>query len=313
MRTRLAAVAVLALAALACFPAGAGAKPRHHRPPQRWIDFELEGSNGYLVHVDVNPDRELILHVTKEGQTAEERYSAEYMTVDALADTDRVKAKLLGLGSIAVRFHPRGPVRHPSVPGCDAPRPAVQPGVVSGTIKFTGERGYTRVDARAAKAVVEEPMSRCRYDEFELEPHPEEREWDSKFQTESWNKGALFLARKYQPGVIEGGQVLYWAETAEAFESASGRVPLIVYRSLAIPAPASTFDDAHPESMTVTPPPPFSGTAALARTPESVFTWEGNLAVQFPGLDPTPLAGPGFESDYCLRETGCFRQNVESD
>jgi hypothetical protein len=124
-------------------------------------------------------------------------------------------------------------------------------------------------------------------------------------------EGANFLARKYRPGVIEGGEVLYLAETGEVFETTPGRVPLTVYWYLRLLARASTFRDAHPKHLTVSPPPPFSGTGTLARTPESVFTWRGDLSVQFPGLDPIPLAGPSFGSDYCLRESGCVRQDVD--
>jgi hypothetical protein len=298
-------MAVLALAALASLPGNAGAKVGHDRPPARqWIDMDLEGSNGYSIHISVTPRQHLILQVSKEG------FSAEYMTRDVLADTGRVKAKLLGLGTVSVRFHPRGPVRHPSLPGCENKRPTVQPGVVRGTIRFMGERGYTQVKVREAEAAIEEPKSwLCRYG-VRFEPRPRQYEWVSKFLADE--EGVYFLARKYRPGVIDGGQVLYLAETGEAFEMASGRVPLTIYRHITVPAPASTFRDAHPERLTVSPPPPFSGTGALARTSESVFTWAGDLSVQFPGLDPIPLAGPGFELDYCLRETGCFDQHVDN-
>jgi len=305
MRMRLATVAVLAFAALSCFPGSAGAKVGHGRPPARqWIDIDLDGSNGYSIHVSVNPHQHLVLLVSKEG------FAAEYMTRDLLADTDRVKAKLLGLGTISVRFHPRGPVRHPSLPGCKEKRPTVQPGVVRGTIEFAGERKYTQVKVHEAEAAIEEPTNwLCRYG-VKFEPDPREREWVSKFSAN--DEGVYFLARKYRPGMIEGGQILFWAETGVSYETASGRVPLTIYRHVRASAPVSTFLDAHPEHLTVSPPPPFSGTAAVARTPESVFTWEGDLSVQFPGLDPIPLAGPGFESDYCLRETGCFRQYVDN-
>jgi hypothetical protein len=37
---------------------------------------------------------------------------------------------------------------------------------------------------------------------------------------------------------------------------------------------------------------------------------EGDLSVQFPGIDPIPLAGPGIEPEYCLRESGCIRQDI---
>jgi hypothetical protein len=298
-----AAVAVLALAALSCLPGSAGAEVGHGTPPtNQWLDIELEGSNGYSIHINVNPRRHLILTVTKE------EFFAEYMTRDVLADTDRVKAKLRGLGTISVRFHPRGPVRHPSLPGCKGKRPTVQPGVARGAIRFVGERHYTQVKAREAGATIEEPKSwRCRYG-VKFEPiHHEREEWVSKFSADG--DGFYFLARKYRPGVIKDGEVLYFVETGEAFEATLGRAPLTIYRHLLVPAPASTFRDAHPEHLTVSPPPPFSGTGTLARTPESVFTWEGDLSVQFPGLDPIPLTSPNSGSDYCLRESGCIRQD----
>lgn len=302
MRMRQAAVAVLALAAFSCFPAGAAAHVPHGRPAaKQWIDVDLEGSDGYSIHVSVNPRRHLVLLVTKEG------FSAEYMTRDLAAATNLVKAKLRGLGTISVRFHPRGAVRHPSLPGCRSRRPTVQPGVVRGTIEFAGERKYTQVKVHEAEAAIEEPKSwLCRYG-VKFEPNPHEREWVSKFSAEG--DGVYLLARKYEPGVIDGGQVIYWVESGEVFETA-GRAPLTVYRYMKVPAPASTFLDAHPEHLSLSPPPPFSGTGTLARTPESVFTWEGDLAVQFPGRDPIPLAGPEFESEYCLRESGCFRQHL---
>ncbi len=299
MRFRQAAVAALALAALSCPPGSAWAKAGHDRPAKQWIDVELEGSNGYTIHLSVNPRRHLVLQVSKGG------FAAEYMTRDLLPETDRVKAKLLGLGTISLRFHPRGSVRHPTLPGCGGRRPTVQPGVVRGTIKFVAERDYTRVKVREAEA------SRgwtCRHG-VRFEVNPREREWTSKFSARG--EGVFFLARRYRPGLIAGGPVIFFVEVGETFETASGRVPLTIYRQLKIPAPALSFDDAHPEHLVVSPPAPFSGSAALDRTPESVFTWEGDLSVQFPGLDPIPLTEPSYGFDYCLREVGCLRQDVD--
>ncbi|HVD39411.1 MAG TPA: hypothetical protein VNC16_00200 [Solirubrobacterales bacterium] len=304
MRMRGTAVAVLALAALSCFPGGAWAKAGDDRPPVRqWIDVELQGSNGYTIHLSVNPRRHLVLQVEKEG------FLAEYMTRDLLPETDRVKAKLRGLGVISLRFHPRGSVRHPSLPRCEKWRPTVQPGVVRGTIKFVGERNYTRVKAREAEAAVEEPKKwTCRYGSpFEF--NPREREWTSKFSARG--EGFFFLARRYRPGLLKSGPVIFFVEQGEAFEAASGQAPLTIYRQLKLPAPAAAFDDSHPEHLTVSPPAPFSGTGALARTPESVFTWKGDLSIQFPGLDPIPLTEPSYGFDYCLREVGCFEQQVD--
>ncbi|HWO82171.1 MAG TPA: hypothetical protein VNM38_00075 [Solirubrobacterales bacterium] len=294
---------MFAVVALYCLPGGAWALPGPDRPPTaHWLDVELEGSNGYLIHLGVNPRQHLILRVAKEG------FAAEYLTRDLAAGTNRVTAKLLGMGRVSLRFHPQGPVRHPSLPGCGKRRPVVQPGVVRGTIKFAGERHYTDLEVHKAEATTEKPASwLCRYG-MKVEFNPREREWVSKFSASG--EGASFLARKYRPGTIEGGRVIFFVEAGEAFEAASGDVSLTIWRTLKIPAPAAAFRDAHPEHLTVTPPPPFSGTGTLGRTPESVFTWEGALSIQFPGVNPVPLAGPSFGFDYCLRESGCLRQDV---
>jgi len=302
MRRLLTALAV-ALGVFSCLPGSAGAEAAPDRSPaKQWIDIDLKGTNGYSIHVSVNPRRHLILQVSKD------EFFAEYMTRDALVETDRVKAKLLGFGTISVRFQPRGSVRHPTLPGCGKRRPTVQPGVVRGTISFVGEREYTQVKVREAEAAIEDPTSwYCRYG-VEFDPDPRRMRWVSKFSASG--EGVYFLARKYRPSVIPGNKVLYFAETGEAFETASGkRLPLTIYRHVAVFAPAATFPDAHPEHLTASPPPPFTGTGIFARTPESVFTWGGDLSVQFPGMDPIPLAGPSFDSDYCLRESGCIRQS----
>jgi hypothetical protein len=275
MRMRRVSVVLLVLAALSCLPESAGAAAGPSPPPARqWLDIDLEGSDGYSIHLSVNPRQHLILQLSK-GE-----FTAEYMTRDLDADADRAKAKLRGLGTIAVRFRPRGRVRHPSLPECGEGRPTVQPGIVRGTIRFVGEREYTRVAAHEAEAAIEDPVRwDCRFGS-RSEWDPRRLDWISKLSANV--EGVYFLARRYRPGVVEGGRVLYLAETGEAFRTKSGRPPLTIWRRVKVPAPLSTFRDAHPERLVAAPPPPFSGTAAIARTPESVFTWDGDLSVQFP-------------------------------
>lgn len=236
-------------------------------------------------------------------------FAATYITEDQLAATDRVKARLGGLGTVSLRFHPQGAVRHPALPDCKKKqRPVLQPGLVRGTIRFAGESDYVRVEADEAEASVETPKKwNCRYADRDFEFDPREREWVSKFTASG--DGAFFLARRYEPGLLPAGDVLYFAESGEVFRRTPKLPWLVVRRQIKVPAPASSFQDAHPEHLTISPPPPFSGTGALARTPESVFTWKGDLAVQFPGADPIPLTGPESEPEYCLRESGCISQD----
>jgi hypothetical protein len=303
MRAGRLAVTLLALAVFACLAGSAGAEAKGRPAVERWIDMDLQGSGGYSVHISVGPLRHLTMRVSKDD------FSATYITRDELAATDRVKAQLRDLGTVSVRFHPKGPLRHPALPGCEKRPPTVQPGVVRGTIRFAGEGDYVEVEADEAKASIEEVKNRsCRYGDGESsEFDPRERDWVSKFTV--GGDGVFFLARRYLSGTFATGDVLYFAETGELFKKEPGLPYLLVYRELKVPAPVSTFQDAHFEHLTISPPPPFSGTGRLVRTPESVFAWRGDLALQFPGLDPIHLAGPGFEPEYCLRESGCVEQN----
>lgn len=307
MRLRV-VVATLVFAVLACTPADAGAGSGHRALPLRPSStgqvtrIELEGSNGFSILVASGSRQHLIVKATNEV------FTTEYLTRDVLPASDLMKARLPGLGLISVRFHPRGPIRHPTPPGCKGKRPTVQHGVVRGTIKFTGEGGYTSVEAHEADAEIEEATSwRCSAAAAQPAPTPPSHEtWTSKFSAEG--EGVRLLARKYPPGAIEGGEVIY---SVGAGEVISAKPKLIIARSAEIIAPAATFQDAHPEHTTISPPAPFTGTGRLTRTPESVFTWTGDLAVQFPGIDPVPLAGPHFEIDYCLRHEGCIRQYLD--
>lgn len=305
MRMGWVAIVLLAVSVFACLAGSTDAEARGRHPVERWLDMDLQGSDGYSVHIRSGPLGHLSVQVSKEW------FSATYTTEDELAAVDRIKARLPGLGTVSVRFHPRGPGRHPTVPYCKKKqRPTVQFGLVRGTIRFAGERDYVRVEADEARAWTEELRKwNCRYAERDLEFDPRERDWVSKFTASG--AGVFFLARRYKPGALPTGDVLYFAETGELFRKAPGVPWLLIYREIKVPAQASTFQDAHFEHLRISPPFPFSGTGSLTRTPESVFTWRGDLALQFPGLDPILLAGPDFAPGYCLRESGCISQDID--
>lgn len=307
MRVRRVALAALVFAAFLALSASAGANVIHFSlPAGQFIHIELGSSNGYSIHIRAG-DHGLRPGVSLE--TKKEGVGTEYFVRNGQVSADRVEAKLSGLGSISVRFHQRGPARHPSLSDhCDGPRLTVRQGVVRGTIRFVGEREYTRVEAHSAKAEIEEwRRQRCR---LNVPPRGgRKRPWTSEFQ--EWGKRGLstfFTAKKYRPGILKGGRVHF-----DIWTTATRR-NLHITRSAALVAPASTFQipepDTYPEHVILTPPPPFNGTGTFARTPESVFTWEGDLSIQFPGIDPIPLTGPSFSPHYCaLRD--CISQDAE--
>lgn len=304
MRLRRAAAAALVLVAFFSLSTNAGANRHHYTMPAGgFMSFELEGSNGYLIGVSAGPGRRVSLTTVKEGITT------AYSVWDAGVGTDQVKARLPGMGLISVRFHQRGSAHHLPMTGCDGPRMTLRKGVARGTIRFVGEREYTRVDAHEADAESAEwEKQRCRFGTPGRHSR-NRREWTNGFQVwEEGNSLSYFSARKYRPGVLRGGRAVFTAETSSYVRS------LRVHRRISVVAPASTFripePDTYPEHVILTPPAPFSGSGTFARTPESVFSWEGDLSVQFPGIDPLPLTGPRFSPHYCALR-GCVEQEAE--
>ncbi|HYG95859.1 MAG TPA: hypothetical protein VD741_02010 [Solirubrobacterales bacterium] len=178
-------------------------------------------------------------------------------------------------------------------------------GVARGRIRFTGEDGYTRVAVDRAKAVVETwPKMRCRF----LEPEQERaRKWTMTFEAfREVAPNVSFTMGRYPRHLRpRAKQIEFRAHTVFT------RGPLRIFRSIQLAADASHFlllgPKAAPENFMVAPPPPFSGTATFQRTPESVYAWEGDLSIQFPGAAPVPLAGPAFNTHYCALR-GCISQ-----
>lgn len=298
MRLRLTMAAVLLLTVFSCLPAGASADHGRYRlPGGQSLRADFKGSNGYSIGILSLRKKFLALWTEKGG------IYTEYRTRDVAADSEVIRARLSGLGSISVRFHPRGPIHHsPVYPGCDGPPLIARRGVVRGTIRFVGEQEYTTVETHRARAETEEwGEQHCRFQTHARKKHP--RGWVGKLSAWGFEgePRASFAATKLRPGV-KGGRIVFSASTV------SSEGPLSVYRHAAIVAPASTFQvpepDTYPEHVILAPPPPFAGTGAFARTPESTFTWEGDLSIQFPGIDPVPLTGPSFEARYCALR-GC--------
>jgi hypothetical protein len=303
MRLRWALIAL----ALACLLQGASVAAADYPVRGRQLTrIELEGSDGYSITIASDRTQHLTVETKKEA------FTTEYFTHNSFARPGGIQAELPGLGSISVRFHPRGRARRmPPFADCRGPRPVVQKGVVRGVIDFTGEHGYTQVKTHEAPAEIEEwKRLRCHSgggpesgDILELN--------DSLSMFLVYGPSARFVARKFPPGALEKDGVAFFL--AETGERVSARPFVGVERRAVVAASPGTFADGHPEHIVVSPPPPFAGSATFLRTPESVFTWEGDLSIQFPGLDPLPLAGPGSDLKYCLRKTGCIRQQPPPD
>lgn len=306
MRLRGVVLAALVVVGLVCFPTGVNAEVHHYLlRPGGYLRIELESSNGYWIRITSNRRRHLTLRTMKEGIVT------EYEVQGDRVGPDRVRAKLPGLGLVSVHFRQRGPAHHlPAYANCDGSSRVLRRGVVHGTIKFVGERRYTHHVTHRAHAEIEEwAQQRCR---ASSPPRHSQPAWIGSFEASASanNPTVYFSAIKYPPHVIKGGQVAF---TADLFFA---RRTLRVWRHATVVAPASTFEipepSTYPEHVILTPPAPFTGSGTFSRTPESVFSWEGDLAIQFPGIDSLSLTGANFETSYCARRS-CVHQDAEPE
>lgn len=202
---------------------------------------------------------------------------------------------------VSVRFHPSGKViRSQPQSGCKGPNHfTTRTGVFVGQIRFSGEGGYTSLSAHRAKGTVQSPLSLigCKSEglfHYGGRPHPKHhgiRSHPSREPTLTVHSpasaagGTSFIATA--PGSI--GRAAFSAFSSEKVGS------LLVLRSvLTLGSPQAFLFDNALSSATVTPAPPFSGTASFQRNADGSTAWSGDLAVSFPGKPDVPLAGPTF-------------------
>jgi len=272
----------------------------HYLSPAGYMTkVQLRGSNGYRVEVSTGRHHGVGIDVYRGG--ARTAYSIQG-TGNGRYGAD---ARFPGLGRVRFHFVPNGRKhRVPPPRWCEGPDGWLLDGVVRGRIRFTGEDGYTRVAVRRAKATVETwPKMRCRV----MKPGKRPRRWTAAFEAFREAPYARFavtrFARHFRPPakrVVFSAEVFLARGRLRIFHSAFAATDA----SSLVPLDPKTA----PENVTFVPPPPFSGAATFQRNPESVFTWEGDLSVEFPGAAPFALTGPAFSTHYCALR-GCADQD----
>ncbi|HEX7279514.1 MAG TPA: hypothetical protein VF255_07815 [Solirubrobacterales bacterium] len=289
------------LVSLMLLAPSAGAESRQYAAKPGYVTkVRLQGSNGYRVNVSAGHHGGVTVTVRKGG------LKSEYSVRGAETGRYGADARLGGLGRVRFRFVPSGRERRVAPPPwCEGPHGRLIEGVVQGRIRFTGEDGYTRLAVRRAEAEIEAwPKMRCRYLEGE---EGGSKEWSATFHaSDGAGPSIRFAMGRYARHLRSRSKQVAFQADAAFF-----RHPVRIFHSVTVAADASTFSllgpKTAPENFKVAPPPPFSGTATFQRTPESIFSWEGDLSIQFPGTAPIALAGPGFHTNYCALR-GCISQ-----
>jgi len=296
---------VVAGAVLCPAAAGAGHPGHYFLRSYRAIRFRVHGSHGYVIGVAEASRGRFAMTVRRGPATAEYEPRAVQSRSEPRFE---VRGDVGGLGSVDVHFHPRGRARQLArYSWCSGPGPTIQPGIVRGEIRFRGEHDYTRAVAHFARAELEIlPGQRCHYGETGHSKHPPRYTATFGADRESEGFGTHFEALRFAPGSRPPARRVFYEATV--YEQPGS---VLITRRIRRAATASTFSlprfAVAPETAVIRPPAPFTGTATFARTPESTFSWTGDLAANFPGIDPVALSGPAFRQHFCALR-GCIDQ-----
>jgi len=275
--------------------AGKVSSVRFGQPPLR-AQFSLKATEGYSVFVR-GFDRRVSVTVEDHKGSAIYRGSAIY-SVRGRASTRGIRASLGSFGRIAVTFNPTGQ-EHRSAPPkrCKGGDEVTREGIFVGTIRFTGEDGYTRLNAhRATGRTMLSPPWRCepRHGSGEFDALPFELPVLASFTPDQ--RVAFAAIDSEEPDGL--GLAFYSGGTIE--RRGSVKIERVVF----VAERASTFS---PESdfsaATVRPPRPFRGMASFVRNPDGSTSWTGPLSVSLPGAGTVELTGPSFTANLTKPKT----------
>lgn len=295
MGTRWGKIAVLALllSGLLAAPAVAPAaeKPVSYDEsefPGEFVQFKLEGGNGYSIYVGASSEplfeggdgkSRLGIAVFREGTNGVASYG-----VPAIVSDSYVKADLGPFGRVDLVRRPSGRKRTIPIRCSGGDTFTYEPAVYEGIVEFRGEQGYTSARATQVRRL---PLitETCGGGSGKGESRGSD-ERGARLAGTSFAHGRLlkFQINKNHPR----GRAPFSAELRERRDGVS------IYRSLEGWLPASSFRyDPDLKTATLSPPAPFSGSATLRRAANSVMPlWSGDLAIEFLGRKVS-LAAPG--------------------
>jgi hypothetical protein len=258
---------------LGASPAAGAGRQGHPKTPYLIPEFEVPATNGY--HVDVFAIEARRRDPAQVGISVWNETSLTSYLGPGLVEEGRIRASLGRFGKVDVTFKRSGKrwMRSP----CSRHSYLVATGAYRGLVEFEGEEGFTQ-------AIVSE-----------LEAEPLYRDpWTCSGVEVGYGEGPgvnLQVLSRYGTTVVvqnnPGGAVRYDAYA----ENRIGRIE--IGRQVEVLGPSDGFHwSSNLKRASVTPPPPFSGTATYRALGGRVTHWEGNLKVDFPGFAGYPLT-PG--------------------
>jgi len=277
----------LTLVALGALPASAGAeKSVSHNAsefPGYSAIFQLEGSNGYSIEISaysvpLEEEEGIAIAVTRKG-------SAAFYSAPVRMTPTTIYADLGALGKVDLRLNPSGRQRTIPVRCSGGDTFTYEPGTYEGILEFKGEEGYTKV--RETRVPLRPLMASFCGGGGGSGESISGREPGARLRGVSYAHGRIldFQVNKNRPS---GAPTVFQASLRER------RDGIRIYRAVqgAVGSAAFRFDR-DLRTATLSPPAPFSGSASLGRSRNSVRpVWTGGLTLDFPGRSNLPIAGP---------------------
>jgi hypothetical protein len=276
---------------LAAGPGGAGAAVvSPESGPIVRVQLDLQASNGLQAHLETSEKEVVTLGILNEKQAV--TYEVQGEVTEA-----GLKVKFGHLGLIDVAFTPTVTLdsTEPSEGCTGAPR-TLREGVFSGTIDFTGERGYARIEGSqvtGSMSVISQWT--CPDNEFALFRGPLGRASRPKGdnETASLHAESRSCSCFFGAGIhhrTSGGKSIFYGVKVERREG------MEIARVTSVRGAAGGFSVDHEAGTAVLrPPPPLSGKATYKRRPGRDL-WRSTIRVPLLGASPLRTDGPGFRA-----------------
>lgn len=251
------------------------------------IELTLKANHGLHAQLETDEEEMVTLVLRRKGRFAV--YKVKGKVTEA-----GLKVRFGRLGLIDVAFTPTKTLSstEPSE-GCMGEPRTLREGIFTGTIDFTGERKYVRIDGPQAKG----SMSVISQWQCPEEPTPfkgTSPPWARSSEEEKESASLFVLSRRCNCGFFAGihypkgrGRSIFYGQNAERREGME-----IVRETLAHGGASAFVVDNEAGTATVRPPRPFSGRATFRRR-HGRDLWRSTIRMPFLGAGSLRPHGPG--------------------
>lgn len=296
-RTSLLLSAAALVAACLLLPAAVAAGDGSERETVVKVELDLKASGGLHAKLENSEDGMVTLSLWRAGQTVEYK-------VPGKATEAGLKVRFGRLGLIDVAFTPTRTLNSTAPgDGCTGAPRTLREGVFAGTIDFTGERGYVRIEAsqatgsmgvisewkcpEAEREAAEDPFARAARRPTAKRPGKRPERESATLSAFGRGCSCVFAAGVHHRH--SGGKSIFIGYEHDQLDG------MEILRVTKVLGPASAFDFDHAAgTAALHPPSPLSGSATFEARRRQRPLWRSTIRVPLLGAAPIDTGDPGF-------------------